>query len=152
MKQFNHVKRGQALLFVFFLLLMVGILAGALAVVCEAEIKTRSLERDGLIAFYLAQAGIEGAKIELINNPSWDPNLGTFYNLPLLGIEWGCAIDVISVGGQQRDIICRGGKRKSTVIPWSGTEELEIERRIKVRVQGIGAPPASQVPWTWQEI
>lgn len=59
--------KGQALLLVFLLLLIVGIMIGALASMWQAEIKIRSSEREGLIAFYLAQAGVERAKIELVS-------------------------------------------------------------------------------------
>ncbi len=55
---------GQALLFAIYMLSLSVILAGALAAMWGAQTRTRSLSRDGLIAFYLAQAGIERAKIE----------------------------------------------------------------------------------------
>ena len=44
--------------------MLVGILAGGLAVMWQADIRISSLEKDSLTAFYLAQAGIERAKIE----------------------------------------------------------------------------------------
>ena len=80
----------------------------------RAEIQTRSLEKDGLRAFYLAQAAIERAKIELRWNINWDPDEAIFYNLVPLGIEWGYVIDVVPVAGQpgQRDIFCRAEKEK----------------------------------------
>lgn len=56
------MKKGQALLLVFFIFIIVSILTGALAGMWIAEIKTRSLERDSLGAFYLAQAGIAYAR------------------------------------------------------------------------------------------
>lgn len=58
------MKKGQALVFIFFLLSIVGVFAGALAVMWQAEIQTRSAQRNGLTAFYLAQAGIESAKTD----------------------------------------------------------------------------------------
>jgi hypothetical protein len=157
--QYINYKKGQALFFVFLLLLIVGILSGALASMWQAEIKIRSLDKEGLIAFYLAQAGTERAKIELRWDPVWDPDGGVFYNLPSLGSEWGYAVDVIPVAGQpgQRDILCRGGKRNDVTVPWNSTEELEIERRITVRIEGLDTPPPitgddGEIGWSWREI
>jgi hypothetical protein len=59
------MKKGQALLLVLFMFIIVSILTGALAGMWTAEIKTRSLERDSLAAFYLAQAGIENGKLAI---------------------------------------------------------------------------------------
>lgn len=135
------MKKGQALIFVFFLLLIVGILAGALANMWQVEIKVRSLEKDGLIAFYLAQAGIERAKIEarlgVITAPNWSSPQS------LVGGRYYYYIE--DVGGNQR-ILRSIGQRLDN----SGN--VIAERRIEVRVQGIGAPPESQVSWSWQEI
>lgn len=151
--------RGQALFFVFILLLIVGILGGTLGAMWKSEIRMRMLENEGMIVFYFAQAGIERAKIELRYNSAWDPDGSVFYNLPSFGSEWGYAIDVLPVGGSpgQRDIVCRGGKRSDASVAWSASEVLEIERRIRVRIQGIDTPPPAtgddaEVAWSWQQI
>lgn len=57
--------------FALFILAVFGALSAGLAVMWESEMRTRASGRDGLIAFYLAQAGIERAKIELANNEGW---------------------------------------------------------------------------------
>lgn len=67
MKQFNNVKSGQVLIFIFFFLLTLGVLAGSLAVMWQSQVRTLSSEKEGLIALYLAQAGIERAKIEVLS-------------------------------------------------------------------------------------
>lgn len=65
----NLDNKAQAMILVLFILALIGALAGGLAVMWESEIRTRALDRDGLIAFYLARAGLEHAKIYAIANP-----------------------------------------------------------------------------------
>ncbi len=89
------MNRGQALLFVLFLLMIIGIFSGTLTVLWHSEINTRSLERDGLFSFYMAQAGVERAKIwaRYFWNPGvwpsspydsgWIPFSGGWYRLML---------------------------------------------------------------------
>lgn len=135
--------RGQALLFVFFLLLVVGILTGALAVMWQAEIRTRSLEKDGLIAFYLAQAGIERAKIEARNgviipggSPAQTLGAGRYYYY------------IQDIGGGQRLLRSIGQGLDASGNP-------SAERQIEVRVSGMGTPlpgDDAQVSWSWREI
>ena len=57
------MKNGQALIFVFLLLTIVGILVFALTTMWQSAVKVTALERDGLEAFYLAQAGLERGRI-----------------------------------------------------------------------------------------
>lgn len=137
----NGMGRGQALIFVFFLLVIVGILAGALANMWQAEIQTRTAERDGLIAFYLAQAGIERAKIEARNGVITAPNWSSAQTLG----DGRYYFYIENIGANQRLLRSIGQRLDS-----SGN--VIAERRIEVRVQGIGAPPESQVSWSWQEI
>lgn len=63
----NAIK-AQALIFAIFLLIIVGILATALLHMWESEVQIPSLQKYSLQAFYLAQAGIERAKIDILNN------------------------------------------------------------------------------------
>lgn len=67
---------GQALLFVFFLLLSIGVVTVALAGLWRSEIQMRTLEREGLLAFYLAGAGLERAKAELAQDEGWAGDVG----------------------------------------------------------------------------
>lgn len=61
--------KGQALFFALFLLAIFGGLSGTLAVMWETQNRVRALDRDGSLALYLAQAGIEQAKLWARNNP-----------------------------------------------------------------------------------
>lgn len=72
---------GQATLLVLLLLLTLMILGGTIAVIANAEIRTASLNKNSLAAFYLAQAGVELAKCEL-KYIQWQPN---YYNGNLPG-------------------------------------------------------------------
>lgn len=134
-------KKAQALLFALFLLTLSGILAGALAMLWGNEISIRSLNRESLAALYLAQAGIERAKIEarngVITAPDWSSEQ------PLGGGRYYFYIE--NIGANQR-LLRSIGQRLSS----SGN--VIAERRIEVGVQGIGAPPESQVSWSWREI
>jgi len=72
-------RKSQTFLLVCLLLLIASILATALAKMWESTIQINASERDGIIAFYLAQAGLERAKIAVIYNPNrkdligWQP-------------------------------------------------------------------------------
>lgn len=142
-----QIRKAQALFLVLFLLAVLGVLSGALTVMWQADIQARILERDGLIAFYLAQAGIENAKIWARYNPG-----GPFpYNSAWL-------------------INLNGGRYRFTVTPGMGNVRILnatgqaldasgnplAERQISLQVQGIEFPinPAndSAVAWAWQEI
>jgi Tfp pilus assembly protein PilX len=65
----SHHKRGQILMFVLFLLFLIGFIGTGLAVVWQTDSNLRTLERDGLTAFYAAQAGIEYGELYAIDNP-----------------------------------------------------------------------------------
>ena len=140
-------RKGQALLFVFFLLLIVGILAGALAVMWPAEIKTRGLERDGLIAFYLAQAGVERAKIELAYNETWTGG-GPY--------SFGGGTYTVSV----QNVACPPGPYNTCREITSIGRIASVERRITCTVS-LDKPPLDppdtpgdeeMVSWSWREI
>jgi hypothetical protein len=64
-------RKGQVLLFTFFLLAIVSVLVGVLSTVWEAKIKIGAVQKDKVAGFYLAQAGVERAKAELKNNWNW---------------------------------------------------------------------------------
>ena len=75
-----ETRKSQALVFVLFILAVFGALAGGIAVMWESEIRTRSSDRNSLIAFYLAQAGVERAKRAVLNNVSFSGNAPLWYN------------------------------------------------------------------------
>ena len=60
--------KGQVLLFVLFTMLLLGILSAGLSAVWQTSIDTYTLERDNLKVFYLAQAAVERAKIDILND------------------------------------------------------------------------------------
>ena len=134
-------KKAQALLFALFLLTLAGTLAGALAMLWTNEISIRSLDRESLSAFYLAQAGIEMAKIEARTGSTTAPDWSS--ERSLAGGRYYFYIE--DTGANQR-LLRSIGQRLSS----SGN--LIAERRIEVVVQGIGAPPESQVSGSWREI
>ena len=143
-EQFNS-KKSQALLFVFFLLLIVGILAGALAVMWQAEIEIRGAEKEGLVAFYLAQAGIENAKIYARHNPSSFPYQSGWINFS--GGRYNFTIAQVGPGPNRRNLSSTGQALDSSGNPIA-------ERQLGVEVQGIGTPSTAddqQLPWAWHE-
>ncbi len=148
----------QLLITVLFLLLMVGTLAGALAALWPAEIRMRVEERQGLIAFYLAQAGIERAKIEVINDVTLFGTSAWLNDLDLAGDSYTFRYNFnVVIMGPQRRLIGRG-----EVLDLNNN--LLAQREIEVRINGIVDvnPPggdgidddglASLVSWSWQEI
>lgn len=88
----HETRKGQALFFVLFLLAIFGALSGTLAVMWETQTRVRALDRDGSFALYLAQAGIEQAKIWARNNPgsstasAWIILGGGRYNFSVIGL------------------------------------------------------------------
>ena len=121
--------------------MLVGILAGGLAVMWQADIRISSLEKDSLTAFYLAQAGIERAKIEARNGvvtaPGWSSaqalGSGRYYYY------------IENMGSNQRILRSIGQSLDKTGNP-------AAERRLETKAQNISNPPESQIAWSWQEI
>lgn len=60
--------KGQILITVFLLLLIVSVLAGALSIMWISEVKTSKAQNDALVSFYLANAGIEEGKLLVQND------------------------------------------------------------------------------------
>ncbi len=133
MEQFNNVK-GQALFFVLFLLAIFGALSGALAVMWETQTRVRALDRDGCIALYLAQAGIERAKTWAKNNPGsstssvWITLGGGRYNFSVIGPTRN-----FSSVGQVQD----------------GAGNIIAERQLSAQAN---AGYTALTAWTWREI
>jgi len=65
MKTVKKHSRGQTLLFVFLLLLLLTLLGGAVALMWETGLHSLALQKDSMIAFYIAQAGYERAREEV---------------------------------------------------------------------------------------
>ena len=60
-----HANKGQVLILVFFLFLLAATFSSALYLMLQSDMQARTWERDGLSAFYIAQAGAEWAKSDL---------------------------------------------------------------------------------------
>ena len=132
MKQFNNVK-GQALFFVLFLLAIFGALSGTLAVMWETQNRVRALDRDGSFALYLAQAGIEQAKIWARNNPgSSTTNTG----IPLGGGNYD-----FSVNGPTRNLSSVGRAL-------DGSGNTIAERQLSAQAN---AGYTALAAWSWRE-
>lgn len=163
----QRYRNSQVLIVILFLLFIVGILAWGLIGVLESEIKIIPLQEHNLVAFYLAQAGIEQAKIEVLygywsagtsQGPDTAANNYWSQNLDIAGdsytYEYRYTI-VTPAGSTQRGLTGEG--RVLDV-----NNNVLAQRQIVVTVTGIrdSAPPAGEdddetggiLPWSWREI
>jgi len=122
------MKKGQALLLIFFIFIIISILTGALAAMWTAEVKARSLERNGLAAFYIAQAGLELAK-NLLRYYSW----GWAGETATFG-GGSYTVSVVSVSANEKRITSTGSYGNAT-------------RKITVVILDTFTPK----DWSWQE-
>ena len=130
---FSH-KTGQALVFAIFLLALAGMLASAVAGIWGNALRLRSLETRSLSAFYLAQAGIEEAKIWARNNPGSNLTSG-----------W-----IILGGGRYRYVVVGATRSLNSIGQALDTlGNVVAERQIAVQVN---LSYTAQVNWSWQEI
>ncbi|MBU4305106.1 MAG: hypothetical protein KJ893_05760 [Candidatus Omnitrophica bacterium] len=151
--------RGQVLLFVFFLLLVVGILSSGISVLWQADTGIRTQEQFGSIAFYLAQGAVERAKAEVLRG-YWAAGTSTISDQNDLDIasdpqQYLYSIQIINSGGTTRTLTGTG-----RVLDLAGNEIAY--RQIRVIVDGIqdSALPAGEdddltgtnQAWTWREI
>jgi type II secretory pathway pseudopilin PulG len=164
------MRRGQVFIFVFLLMMIVGILAAGVAITWQAKTQVQALQRQSLIAFYLAQAGIERGKIEVLYG-YWSAgtyNINNQNDLDLAGDNYQFFYDIVIVnpmpggGGTTRRLTATG-----RVLDLAGNEIAC--RQIQVDVSGIqdlvnngtGLPPPDGIDdnlsgsigaWTWREI
>lgn len=149
---------GQAMFFALFILAVFGALSAGLAVMWESEMRTRASDRDGLTAFYLAQAGIERAKRAALSC-CWAA--GTYNTtgqsgLDVAGDNYQFLYDmsITNGGGTTRTLIGTG-----RVLDLAGNELAH--REIQMSAGGISdAAPAdgldddmagSPQAWSWRE-
>jgi hypothetical protein len=75
-------QKGQVLLVVFMMLLLIGTLVGGVSLMWQSGVNKADLEIDSLRAFYIAQAGIERARAEIAvygsNGYTYNPPLQPF--------------------------------------------------------------------------
>ena len=140
-----HTKKSQAMIFILFVTAVFAILGSGLASMWESELRTRSSDRDGLIALYLAQAGIEEAKIWIRNNPG-----GLFpFNSPWQNFGSGrYGYTVNTLGGVNRNIISAGQTLDAAANPIA-------ERQISLQITNIETPNIDtandiQAAWSWR--
>ena len=150
-------RRAQTLLLVLFLLVLAGVLVAGLARMWQAEISMRSLERDGLIAFYLAQAGIERAKVEVLGDVGLSGNSAWHNDLDIMGDNYNFRYNFnVAILGTQRTLIGTGEVLDTN-------NNLLAHREITVTIDGIddtnsASPPqdtdysGTVVAWSWREI
>ncbi|MCG2711381.1 MAG: hypothetical protein L6416_03545 [Candidatus Omnitrophica bacterium] len=152
-------KRGQALLFAFLLLMLLGILTAAVASLWQSEIKIRDEDKLATFAFYLAQAGVERAKIEVIYNVALSGSYGWYNDLDIAGdnyiFRYNFSAAIISP--TERALVGTG-----EVLDLSGN--ILAHKEISVIVDGIAdtvvpfdgiddVPADNQMAqWTWQVI
>jgi hypothetical protein len=131
--------KGQAFLFVFFLFLLAGILASGLSNIWESSTQTYGATRNGSLAFYLAQAGLERAKKWAQYTPA-----GPFpYSSPTYNLGAGrYNFSVATLGGNNRRLTATG-----EVLSSGGNVLATKQLRLDVNI----ATPAP-LDNTWQEI
>jgi Tfp pilus assembly protein PilX len=131
-------RKGQALLVTLLLVLILAILTGGLAAMWQSEVQIRAFEKNNLIAFYLAQAGLERAKIEA--QYSITPSAS---EITLAGGTYSRTI--VSPMDANQKVLTGIGRVYDTA------SNIVAERRISVTVHGISIPPISQNALTWKE-
>ena len=151
-RRYTHDTKSQAIVFVLFIMAVFGILSATLGVMWETEIRTRASDRDGLIAFYLAQAGIERAKITLAANEAWTGG-GPFTFSP--GQTYTISAN---------DIACPPGpydtcKQITSIGTITAGALVVAERNITIQAS-LDNPPLDPpntpgdeqpIPWSWRE-
>ncbi|MBI4846904.1 MAG: hypothetical protein HY810_10620 [Candidatus Omnitrophica bacterium] len=153
-------KNGQALIFVFFLLLLVGILSSSLSALWRSQINIRAQERSGIIAFYLAQAAVERGKVEVLYG-YWlaGATIANQNDLDTAGDGFQFLYDVIitspgTAGANSRDITGIG-----RVLDLNNTEIARRQAQIIIdNIEDTVAPvnedddlSGTVVSWSWQE-
>ena len=128
--------KGQILLLVFFLLLIATVLATGLSVIWESSAQVTALERNGILAFYLAQAGIEYGEMWV----KYNAGTTTLSNISLGQGRY--SFTVTNAGGNIRTIQATG-----EVLDAAGT--VIAQKQIRVDVD---RSVPSQQDNTWQEI
>lgn len=127
--------KGQVILLVMFLLALSGTLIGGLSIMWRNEINIRSLEKNNLLAFYIAQAGIERAKIELKSN--WD---------------WSGVSDISLGAGTYNIRVSTINPRRRNIVSSSQVKECLSEITVNIERSPTMPYTYSQMDSTWGEI
>lgn len=134
----NNFESGQILILVLFFFGVAVVIAVVLAAMWHAEIQMRSLEKNSLSAFYLAQAGIEEAKACVENSPSCSSLVGT------KSLGAGRYNFNIAVSGTSRNLTATG-----EVLDNAGN--IVASKRIEVWINNVTTTPV-QSPSSWKEM
>ena len=125
--------RTQTLISVVFFLLIVGILAAILTGVWQGYITISSRLRYRVVAFYLAQAGVERAKIRVLKNVNFSGDSGWYTDLddhPNDDVTFRYKFLVRKIGSNQREI-----KGIGEVL--SANSNILARRKIVLVVEGV---------------
>jgi hypothetical protein len=151
-------KKTQVLVISLFLLFILGALSAGVAHTIQVESQIQQSWRMGMTAFYLAQAGVERAKIELLNNVNYATSTD-FVDLDVAGDNYNfyydCTIDAI---GNTRKVTGIGEVTDLT-LPRANAKVL-AHREIEVTLEGVSCMlPAvkdfddtiNKVDFSWKE-
>lgn len=132
-----QVKQSQALLFVIFVSVILGVLFSIIVITLQGEMQISNYERFGVIAFYLAQAGIENGKAWVVANPGISSYNSGFISFP---------------GGRYRFTIALGFSPDRRIINAVGeaigsSGQVVSQRQLRVEVTGIGSGFPNVVRW-----
>jgi hypothetical protein len=111
-------RKGQVLLVVFMMLLLIGTLVAGVSLMWQSGVNNADSARDSLRAFYLAQAGIERARAEIVvaNHGSYGNPVVTFPNQPLGGGFYDLSIDWKNANTKEINSIGRYGNSTRAII------------------------------------
>lgn len=73
-------KQGSTIVMALVVMMLLGVIGSAFAVIVRIEMLTAGEFRDGVAAYYLAEAGAKRAVVELSGNDSW-PGIKSWVNL-----------------------------------------------------------------------
>jgi Tfp pilus assembly protein PilX len=135
----NRVTKAQALIVVLLLMFIAGLLGLGLSKMWGTDSATRSVDEDGLVAFYLAEAGLERAKAAINTSWAWTDtsmrNLGAGqYN-----------ITITNVGGN-KEVISSGW------VPSAAAPRAVRRVRVRLNLTAVPPPPVNVVPNSWREL
>jgi len=134
------VKKSQALLLILILLVFIGLLLSIASFLLKTHSEIWFIQEKGTIAFYLACAGLERAKIEAKNGvltaPLWS---GPYF------LEGGRYYFYIESIGANRRLLRAIGQTLDN----SG--RVIAEREVEVRVQNVFVKP-QEMNFSWREI
>ena len=148
--------KAQVLIFVFFLIFILGALATSLLQIWQSEVQIPSLQQGGSNAFYIAQTGIELAKGQLRSNWDWAGMDANNDNIPDESEK-----TAFSNGKYWVDIISRDDSNptiRKVIINahgWTGISHQVIQVELQ-RTEVNPGPPAVytylQIGWSWRQI